>query len=168
MKCPNCQAENPIESTLCTNCGTSLEAIRSVRGTGPTLPQGAEPTATKTLKMPMVELTRGTTFAGRYEIIEELGTGGMGRVYRVLDTKINEEVALKLLKPEIALARKTIERFNNELKIARKVTHKNVCRMHHINEEEGAHFITMEYVIYRNFLYGLAASLSQFSSISTL
>jgi serine/threonine protein kinase/tetratricopeptide (TPR) repeat protein len=88
----------------------------------------------------------GTTFAGRYQIIEELGKGGMGRVYKVLDAKINEKIALKLIKPEVASDRETIERFSNELKLARKIRHKNVCGMFDIGEAEGAHFITMEYV----------------------
>jgi len=101
---------------------------------------------TGTLETPVKEITRGETFAGRYEVIEKLGEGGMGQVYRVEDKKIKEEVALKLLKPEIATDRKTIERFSNELKFARKIVHKNVGRMYDLNEEEGTHFITMEYV----------------------
>jgi serine/threonine protein kinase/Tfp pilus assembly protein PilF len=92
------------------------------------------------------ELTRGTLFAGRYEIIEELGTGGMGSVYRAEDTKIRQEVALKLIRPEIASSRKTIERFRNEIKTARMIAHRNVCRMFDLGEEKGAYFITMEYV----------------------
>jgi serine/threonine protein kinase/Tfp pilus assembly protein PilF len=88
----------------------------------------------------------GTVFAGRYQIIEELGKGGMGRVYKVFDTKIKEKVALKLIKPEVASDRETIERFSNELKLARKIRHKNVCGMFDIGEADGAHFITMEYV----------------------
>jgi len=70
----------------------------------------------------------------------------MGRVYKVFDTKIKEKIALKLVKPEIASDRETIERFSNELKLARKIRHKNVCGMFDIGEAEGAHFITMEYV----------------------
>jgi len=101
---------------------------------------------TKTLEAPKEELTRGTTFAGRYELIEELGKGGMGRVYKVFDKKIKEEVALKILKPEISGDEKTIERFTNELKFSRKIVHKNVCRIYDLNEEEGTHYITMEYV----------------------
>jgi serine/threonine-protein kinase len=96
--------------------------------------------------MPTEELARGSVFAGRYEIIEELGQGGMGRVYRVFDKKIEGEVALKLLKPEIASDKKTIGRFRNELKIARGIAHRNVCRMYDLNEEKGTHYITMEYV----------------------
>jgi tetratricopeptide (TPR) repeat protein len=91
-------------------------------------------------------LTRGSTFARRYDIIEELGKGGMGRVYRVFDKKIDEEIALKLIRPEIAADQETIKRFSNELKLARKIAHRNVCKMYELMEDEGAHFITMEYV----------------------
>jgi serine/threonine protein kinase len=94
-----------------------------------------------TLETTAEGLTRGTLFAGRYEIIGELGKGGMGSVYRVLDK--NEEVALKLIKPEISSDRGTIERFSNELKLARKISHKNVGRMYHLSEDKGAHYITM-------------------------
>ncbi len=92
------------------------------------------------------ELTTGSLFAGRYQIIEELGHGGMGRVYRALDKKLNEEVALKLVRPEIASDRSTLERFHNELKLARKISHPHVGRMYELMEEAGTHFITMEYV----------------------
>jgi serine/threonine protein kinase/tetratricopeptide (TPR) repeat protein len=101
---------------------------------------------TKTLEAPVVKLERGTTFAGRYEVIEFLGSGGMGKVYRVEDTKTKEELALKLLKPGIASDRRTIERFSNELKIAHKISHRNVCRMYHLGEEGVSYYITMEYV----------------------
>jgi len=70
----------------------------------------------------------------------------MGKVYKAIDKKLNEEVALKIIKPEIASDKKTLERFNNELKFARKIAHKNVGRMYELMEEKGTHFITMEYV----------------------
>jgi serine/threonine protein kinase/Tfp pilus assembly protein PilF len=91
-------------------------------------------------------LARGCLFAGRYEILEELGTGGMGSVYRVFDRKLEEEIALKLIRPDIAASRKTIERFKNEIKTARKITHPNVCRMYDLHDEGESLFITMEYV----------------------
>ncbi|MGD8536912.1 MAG: protein kinase, partial [Candidatus Aminicenantes bacterium] len=69
-----------------------------------------------------------------------------GKVYKVLDTELKEKVALKLLNPEIAADKDTIERFRNELKFARKITHKNVCRMYDLSKEEGTYYITMEYV----------------------
>jgi serine/threonine protein kinase len=92
------------------------------------------------------ELAPGSLFAGRYQIIEELGRGGMGRIYRALDKKLNEEVALKLVRPEIAADRSTLERFHNELKLARRISHPHVGRMYELMEEAGTHFITMEYV----------------------
>ena len=71
-------------------------------------------------------------FAGRYEIIDVLGKGGMGKVYSASDTEIKEKVALKLLRPEIASDESTIERFRNELKMGMRVSHKHVCRMYDI------------------------------------
>jgi TolB-like protein/Tfp pilus assembly protein PilF/tRNA A-37 threonylcarbamoyl transferase component Bud32 len=134
-QCPKCKAENPDESKFCNECGLQLDSIDQM----PAPP-------TQTIEAPKEELTRGTTLANRYEIIEELGKGGMGRVYRVEDTKLKQEVALKLIKPEIVKDKKTIERFGNELKLARNIRHKNVCGMFDLGEAEGAHFITMEYV----------------------
>jgi serine/threonine protein kinase/tetratricopeptide (TPR) repeat protein len=133
IKCSKCQFENPKTASFCAECGTRL--ISSERDD-----------VTSTMEIPKEELTRGSTLAGRYEIIEELGKGGMGKVYRVEDTKLKQEVALKLIKPEIAKDKETIERFRNELKTARMIAHKNVCRMFDLGEAEGAHFITMEYV----------------------
>ena len=132
-KCPKCHANNPDDLKFCGECGTQLPAIEDIE-------------VTETLETPKEELTTGSTFAGRYQIIEELGKGGMGRVYKVLDKEVNAKVALKLIKPEIASDKKTIERFRNELKVARDISHKNVCRMYDLGREESAYYITMEYV----------------------
>lgn len=96
--------------------------------------------------MPSFDLSRGEIFADRYEILEDLGEGGMGRVYKVIDQKINETIALKLIKPEIGFNTQAIERFRNELKIARKISHRNICRMYDLGEEGFLQYITMEYV----------------------
>ena len=135
IKCPKCQAENPETKQFCGDCGTPLPSARTT-----------QPEVTETLQTPIKELTTGSTFAGRYQVIEELGHGGMGRVYKVFDTKIKEKVALNLIKPEIASDRETIERFSNELRLARKIRHKNACGMYDLGEAEGSHYITMEYV----------------------
>jgi serine/threonine protein kinase/Tfp pilus assembly protein PilF len=141
MKCPKCKADNLENAHFCGNCGTSLEKPTPT----PEIPKKDEE-ATKPLPTPIRELRRGAIFAKRYEIIEELGRGGMGRLYRVLDTKINQEVALKILRPEISRDQQTIDRFSNELRLARQVAHKNVCRMYHLGEAEGTHFIIMEFI----------------------
>jgi serine/threonine protein kinase len=99
-----------------------------------------------TLRYIMEGIHRGTVISDRYEVIEELGGGGMGTVYKVFDQKVNEKVALKLIRPEIAFDTHTIERFNNELRLARKVTHRNICRLYDLGEHGKLHFITMEYV----------------------
>jgi serine/threonine-protein kinase len=70
----------------------------------------------------------------------------MGRVYKVYDTEIKEKIALKLVKPEIGVDQETVERFRNELKFARKIGHRNVCKMYDLNKEAGAYYLTMEYV----------------------
>jgi serine/threonine-protein kinase len=96
--------------------------------------------------MPLNELATGSVFAGRYKIIEELGKGGMGKVYKVVDQELGEKMALKLIRPEVATDVKTIERFRNELRLARKIVHKNICRMFDLNQQEGTFYITMEFV----------------------
>ena len=129
VKCPNCRTENPGDSRFCSNCAGLLK----------------EPVS-GTIKSQTFEVSRGDIFAGRYEIIETLGQGGMGKVFKAFDRKINEVVALKLIRPEIGVNEKAIERFKNELKIARKITHRNICRMHDLGEEGFIHYITMEHV----------------------
>ena len=133
-KCPKCNAENPDTKQFCGDCGTQLTPSVSISD------------VTKTLETLVEKLTTGSTLAGRYRIIEELGKGGMGTVYKAHDQEINEEVAIKLLKTDIARDERTIERFRNELKIARSVSHKHVCRMYDIGRENERYFITMEYV----------------------
>jgi serine/threonine protein kinase len=102
--------------------------------------------STQTLGYSDAVLSDGAMFAGRYMVIDDLGKGGMGHVYRALDTKIDEEVALKFINPEIAADAKIIERFRNELKFTRKITHRNVCRLYDLSEDGDSLFITMEYI----------------------
>ncbi len=135
IKCPQCQFENQDESHYCSQCATPLLS-----------PEEISSSPTKTLETPITGLTRSSTFAQRYEVIEELDKGGMGKIYRVFDNKIEQEVALKLLRPEIAADSNTITRFKNELKVARNIAHRNVCRMFDLGLEGNAYYITMEYI----------------------
>jgi serine/threonine protein kinase/Flp pilus assembly protein TadD len=168
-KCPDCGYENPIDAIYCGQCASMLILKRPDQKPpsepipqpplepdtkphhGPLeeldeKPDEAPADLTKTIESPTDELATGTTFAGRYQIIEELGTGGMGRVYKALDTEIGEKVALKIIRPEIAADDKMIQRFRKELKTARQISHKHVCRMYDIGTKQGIRYITMEYV----------------------
>jgi CheY-like chemotaxis protein len=92
-------------------------------------------------------LSPGDLFADRYEIIEELGRGGMGVVYRARDRELDDEIAVKVLRAELLKTDpELIERLKMEIRLARRITHPNVVRSHDFGEWEGKHFMTMEYV----------------------
>jgi len=137
-RCPNCSGENADTQRFCGECGTPLPS-------GVQISAGPRETD-ETILLPTAELPAGTLFARRYQVIEELGAGGMGRVYRVHDKKIDEEIALKVIRPDVASDHQALERFSSELKLARQVVHRNVARMFDLNEEGHVPFITMEYV----------------------
>jgi serine/threonine-protein kinase len=84
--------------------------------------------------------------AGRYELLGMVGAGAMGTVYRARDRELDEEVALKVLQRDVLEAPGTLDRFRREVKLARRVTHRNVARAHDIGEHAGEHFITMELI----------------------
>jgi len=135
MKCPQCQAENIEPCRYCRYCAAPL--FPSATGLDSRIQTGAA--APK-------DLSRGTIFADRYEIIEEIGHGGIGRVYRAFDRHIKEDIAIKLIRAEIAADQKTIERFRNEVKLTRTISHRNVCRTYDLNKDNGTSYITMEFV----------------------
>src|SRR5437762_37503 len=88
----------------------------------------------------------GTLFAGRFRIVALLGRGGMGEVYRADDLKLGQTVALKLLPDRVATDPGRLTQFHNEVRVARQVSHRNVCRTYDIGEADGRHFLSMEYV----------------------
>ena len=142
-RCPKCQFDNPPETIYCSKCGTripgTLTNSQKVLNISPN-------SVTKTLETTPEGPGQGELFAGRFELIEELGAGGMGIVYRAYDKEIGEEIALKVLLPDIAVDERTVDRFRNEIKLARRITHKNVCRMHELHQDGKQLFITMEYI----------------------
>ena len=91
-------------------------------------------------------LQPGHVLGGRYEILQLLGQGGMGAVYKALDREVDREVALKVIRPDLADHPDVIRRFKHELILARQVTHKNVIRIFDLGEAEGTKFISMEYI----------------------
>ncbi len=88
----------------------------------------------------------GTLLGGRYRILALLGRGGMGEVYRAMDLTLGQSVALKFLPEEACRNQRLLERFHGEVRVARLVSHPNVCRVYDIGEIEGMPFISMEYV----------------------
>ena len=91
-------------------------------------------------------LQTGDMLAGRYEILKLLGEGGMGAVYRARDVELDRTVALKVIRPELAQNAQILQRFKQELILARQVTHRNIIRIFDLGHAEGMRFITMEYI----------------------
>ncbi|MCU1300766.1 MAG: Serine/threonine-protein kinase PknB [Candidatus Sulfotelmatobacter sp.] len=98
------------------------------------------------LQMSVPVLQTGVVLAGRYEILQLLGEGGMGAVYKAMDRELDRPVALKLIRPELASRPAILARFKQELLLAHQVTHKNVIRIYDLGDADGVKFITMEFV----------------------
>jgi serine/threonine-protein kinase len=88
----------------------------------------------------------GSIIAGRYRLVALLGRGGMGEVYRADDLTLDQPVALKFLPEHVAADASHLAQFHNELRVARQVSHKNVCRLYDLGEADGRRFLTMEYI----------------------
>jgi len=95
---------------------------------------------------PASALVPGTVLGGRYEILGLLGEGGMGAVYKARDTAVDRLIALKVIRPDLAGNPSILQRFKQELVLARQVTHRNVIRIYDLGEADGLKFITMEYI----------------------
>jgi serine/threonine protein kinase len=114
--CPSCKAPNDGRTEMCPRC--------------------AKP----------VYLGQGIVLDNRYEILGHLGRGGMGSVYKVHDRTLNETVALKTLRPDIAASPEMTQRFLSEIKLARRIGHRNVCRIFEYGDDGPLRFIAMEYI----------------------
>ena len=117
MSCPHCGAANDESARDCVGCGGRLGA-----------------------------LAPGQLVAGRWEVLARLGSGGMGVVYQVRDRELDEVVALKVLRGEMARSEEMARRFLSEIKLARRVRHPNVCGIHEYGQDGALRFIVMEYV----------------------
>src|SRR5262245_32224476 len=112
MTCPACDAPNHAAAAACIACGQPL---------------AEQPGAPRP----------GELFAGRYQILGVLGRGGMGMVYKAQDTSLDETVALKVIRPDLARQSHLHERFRSEIKLARRIRHRNVCSIFGDGEEQG-------------------------------
>ena len=133
IKCPKCQSDNPETATFCADCGTKITSPKDIG-------------VTKTLMTPTERLQKGSTVAGRYQILEELGRGGMGVVYKAEDTKLKRTVALKFLPQELTHIPDVKDRFMREAQAAAALDHPNICTVYEFDEAEEKTFISMAYV----------------------
>lgn len=155
MECPRCGLVNRPNATTCVKCETPLpvgKAGVTPRSSGAFLPEDADETfaggATGASESGVSDgpLKVGSVLAGRYEILKQLGEDGMGTVYKVRDRELDRFVAVKVIRPALAQSAEALNRFKQELIIARQVSHRNVSRIFDLAEADGVKFITMEFV----------------------
>ena len=135
--CPKCQASNFASDVHCFNCGANLEDETTLSlSDKPALSAAADP----------LDFPPGTRFAGRYLIVEEIGGGATGRVFKARDTKLDQTVALKMIRPERAASAETLGLFKKETSLARSLSQENIIRVYDLGESEGVTYLTMECV----------------------
>lgn len=165
--CSSCGAQASETARFCARCGrayaygdepTTLHDAPTVAAwphAGPTrtaapAPSGADSRGTGLSTSPLSgahgRFEPGTLLAGRYRIVARVGQGGMGEVYRADDLKLGEPVAMKFLPETVEADPVRLAQFHTEVRLARQVAHKNVCRMYDVGDVEGLPFLTMEYV----------------------
>ncbi len=140
MQCPACRRDVPESSRFCLACGARVDTSQAPTLTAAT---GSPPSSDA---LDGAQFIPGTMLAGRYRIVGLLGRGGMGEVYRAEDLKLGQPVALKFLSKEVTDRADRLARFHQEVRLARQVSHPNVCRVHDIAETGGQHFLSMEYI----------------------
>ena len=141
MLCPACRRDVPESSRYCLACGARVASSHS-----PTLTVAAAGALSASGALDGAQFTPGTMLNARYRIVGLLGRGGMGEVYRAEDLKLGQAVALKFLPLAVTDRPDRLARFHQEVRLARQVSHPNVCRVHDIGEAGGQHFLSMEYV----------------------
>jgi serine/threonine-protein kinase len=142
--CPACFERAPEGSRYCAKCG-SLLTSGSVDPTRTSYPQ-IEPERAASTPFDEGRFLPGAVVAGRYRIYGLIGRGGMGEVYRGDDLKLGQSVALKFLPRDVETDGARRARFLEEVKIARQISHPNVCRVYDVGDVDGRHFLSMEYV----------------------
>src|SRR5262245_21626425 len=145
--CPHCSSPLSAEAHFCSTCGHPIRASAA----SPTvqLPHTGGSAARPHVRAAAAEQARflpGVVLAERYRIMGLLGRGGMGEVYRADDLKLGQTVALKFLPPDFEASPERLQRFLDEVRTARQVSHANVCRIYDAGEADGQHFLSMEYV----------------------
>jgi Protein kinase domain len=147
--CRECSAEMAPGGRFCPSCGARVVAAASASPAStfdtPEAPARLAPARTPSDVL-HGRFLPGTVVGQRYRIVGLLGRGGMGEVYRADDLKLDQAVALKFLPPRFAGDAARLARLHDEVRIARQISHPNVCRVYDMTEADGEHFISMEYV----------------------
>ncbi len=146
VKCSKCNHINPEGVTQCQKCNIPLPAIKISPLTAETKKAERPPHEQQTPNFQQGTLHRGEIFGKRYTVVKLIGRGGMGSIYKVFDNTLREEVALKLLLPQFAKDPMIVDRFLNEARIARKLSHPNIVRVHDIGIAGNILYISMEYI----------------------
>lgn len=142
--CHKCRYSNPSGSLLCAKCHSSLSNEDTTVTGGDVAADWSRVVAEE--ETSGQALARGSIIASRYEILQLLGEGGMGAVYKARDRELDRFIALKVIRPELAGHPRVLQRFKQELLLARQVTHRNVIRIFDLGVFENLKFITMEFV----------------------
>src|SRR5215210_4499198 len=163
MRCPACTQEIDGDRESCPSCGVELgdsyaktrimpddskprpgRASRAWRGAAGSTPHSNIHATSDSLDNS--RFVAGTILNDRYRVVGLLGRGGMGEVYRAEDLKLEQPVALKFLPESLSFDGAALSRFHREVRVARQISHRNVCRVYDIGEAEGQQFLSMEYV----------------------
>ncbi|HVQ39941.1 MAG TPA: serine/threonine-protein kinase [Pyrinomonadaceae bacterium] len=144
--CPSCSSEVPGGLDICPSCGQPLDDI-ATRRLESSKPQKSTPTKPRSYdSIDNVRFVPGDILAERYRVVALLGKGGMGEVFRADDLTLGQAVALKFLPDHLLSDGAALARFHREVRVARQVSHKNVCRVYDIGEVDGRHFLSMEFI----------------------
>jgi eukaryotic-like serine/threonine-protein kinase len=156
VECPSCGHTNPEVAAICQRCRFPLVADTDETRLRPgalddresptELGPGPGEAVSGAASRDRAALATFQSFGNRFEILELLGEGGMGRVYKAWDRELEKVIALKTIRADHASNPEILRRFKQELLLARKITHKNVIRIHDLGEAEGVRFFTMDYV----------------------
>jgi serine/threonine-protein kinase len=148
VECKSCGEGVPESSRFCFHCGEPLNADGGATRTiqTPSSTPSSQEHLSSSSSLDEGRFLPGTLLAARYRIVALLGRGGMGEVYRANDLKLGQPVALKFLPEATSKNELTLARFYNEIRIARQVSHPNVCRVYDLGDLEGQPYLSMEYV----------------------
>ncbi len=134
--CPKCRFENPDDTNFCGKCATPLP------GASDETPEAA----TKNIGRISRELATGTLIGAKYRILEKLGAGGMGEVYRAEDLSLNRQVAIKVLPDVFASDQERLARFQREAEVLAALNHQNIAAIYGVEEADGKRFLILELV----------------------